>query len=167
MQKNWIGRSEGLRSAGVYSGRPTATPTWRSSPPVRTPFWRVLHGDRRRSSDWQGAGGAKSGAAEFCDRMPPRRHFEAAIETAEKKGSTPVIRVVKHPLDPDLDAAGLCRQFRADGLRHRRHLRLPGRRPARPGFCPQVQYGLPVKPVVMPNGCRSGDLRNHRRGLCR
>ena len=28
-------------------------------------------------------------------------------------------------------AAGLCRQFRADGIRHRRHLRLPGPRPAR------------------------------------
>src|SRR5205814_7624161 len=42
----------------------------------------------------------------------------------------------RHQGDPSVrcgvETAGLCRQFRADGIRHRRHLRLPGARPARP-----------------------------------
>ena len=33
---------------------------------------------------------------------------------------------VKHPVIEGRDPAGLCRQFRADGLWHRRHFRLPG-----------------------------------------
>ena len=44
-----------------------------------------------------------------------------------------------HPLDPSRTGAGLCRQFRADGIRHRRDLRLPGARPARPRFRPQIR----------------------------
>ena len=36
------------------------------------------------------------------------------------------------------EAAGLRRQLHRHGLRHRRHLRLPGPRPARPRFRPQI-----------------------------
>ncbi len=46
-------------------------------------------------------------------------------------------------------AAALHRQFHADGLRLRRHLRLPGPRPARPRFRPR-QDGLPVLDVFLP-----------------
>jgi leucyl-tRNA synthetase len=92
------------------------------------------------------ARGANPAMAEFCDQCRRAGTSLAALETAEKKGFDPVN--VVHPLDPGLDGPGLHRQFRADGLRHRRHLRLPFRRPARPGFCPQVQS--PVTPVVMP-----------------
>ena len=61
----------------------------------------------------------------------------ADLETAEKAGFDTGI-TVKHPLDRDLGIAGLCREFRADGLWHGRDLRLSFRRPARPGFRPQV-----------------------------
>ena len=45
---------------------------------------------------------------------PPRR-----------KASTPACEALPS-LRSELDAAGLCRQFRADGIWHRRDLRLPG-----------------------------------------
>ena len=38
---------------------------------------------------------------------------------------------------------GLDRQFRAHGIRHRRDFRLPLRRPARPGFRPQIRPARP------------------------
>ena len=43
------------------------------------------------------------------------------------------------PLQAGREAAGLRRQLHRHGLRHRRHLRLPGARPARPRFRPQVR----------------------------
>ncbi len=46
----------------------------------------------------------------------------AELETAEKLGFDTGLKVV-HPLDPDWTTAGLHRQFRADGLRHRRDFR--------------------------------------------
>ena len=49
----------------------------------------------------------------------------------------------RHPRGPsvrsELEAAGLCRQLRADGIRHRRDLRLPGARPARPRLRQQIR----------------------------
>ena len=50
---------------------------------------------------------------------------EADIEKAEKKGYDTGLTAA-HPFDRELEAAGDGGQFRADGLRHRRHLRLPG-----------------------------------------
>ncbi len=49
---------------------------------------------------------------------------EAAIETAEKRGYDTGLRV-RHPFMPERELPGLDRQFRADGIRHRRDLRLP------------------------------------------
>ena len=89
---------------------------------------------------------------------------EAAIETAEKRGYRTPARG-RAPVRPEPARAGLCRQFRADGIRHRRDLRLPGARPARPRFRPQI------RPAGDPGGAaagrRPGDLRDRRRGLCR
>ena len=50
---------------------------------------------------------------------------EAAIETAEKTGFDTGLKAV-HPFDPSGNLPGLRRQLRADGIRHGRHLRLPG-----------------------------------------
>ena len=63
----------------------------------------------------------------------------------------------------ELEAAGVCRELHPDGLRHRRDLRLPGARPARPGFRQQVRArqragGLPARPGPE-------DLRHHRHRL--
>ena len=50
---------------------------------------------------------------------------EAEIEKAEKLGYDTGLTAA-HPFDRGLEAAGDGGQFRADGLRHRRDLRLPG-----------------------------------------
>src|SRR5437763_1333448 len=63
----------------------------------------------------------------------------------------------------ELEAAGLCRQFRADGIRHRRDLRLPGARPARPRLRQQVRARQHAGGV--PAGCRSENVCDHRRCL--
>ena len=49
---------------------------------------------------------------------------QAAIETRREEGFDTGLRAL-HPFDPSWTPAGLCRQFRPDGLRHRRDLRLP------------------------------------------
>src|SRR3546814_10422298 len=54
--------------------------------------------------------------------------------------------------------------FRSDGLWHRRHLRLSGARPARPGFRAQICAAGPPRHRRRGGG-RAGLFR--RRGLCR
>ena len=52
----------------------------------------------------------------------------------------PRYRLERHPsARSDHSPAGVRRQFRADGIRHRRDLRLPGARSARPRFRPEVR----------------------------
>jgi leucyl-tRNA synthetase len=89
MQKNWIGRSEGLRCAGKSPIRrwPVVPTTSRSTPPVPTPFmarrsWRLPPITR-----WQKKLAAKDPAiAEFCDQCRRAGTSLAALETAEKTG---------------------------------------------------------------------------------
>ena len=59
----------------------------------------------------------------------------------------------RNPLDRRPGAAGLRRQLRADGLRHRRDLRLPGARPARPRVRAQI------RPAGHPGGAAAGRRR--------
>ena len=100
----------------------------------------VVPGAGAGASAVRRGGGARS-------RRPPRSSpnaagmgtTEAAIETAEKQGYDTGLRV-RHPF-LGRDLPGVDRQFRADGIRHRRDLRLPGARPARPRFRPQVRPG--------------------------
>ena len=47
------------------------------------------------------------------------------IETAEKKGFDTGLTAV-HPVQQGGESSCLCRQFRADGVRHGRDFRLPG-----------------------------------------
>ena len=84
---------------------------------------RELRRHRRRASDGPGA-------RRRAIPRPPRSSPSASaggtsaaeIETAEKKGFKTALEVV-HPLDPSVAAAGLHREFRADGLWHRRDFR--------------------------------------------
>ena len=69
-----------------------------------------------------------------CNRLGTS---EEAIEKAEKKGFDTGL-TAQHPFDPGLGSAALCGQLRTYGLRHRRHFRLSGARPARHGFRTQV-----------------------------
>ena len=129
MQRNWIGKSEGLRLLFEFGlkGAPAGSTSSRSSPPAPdTMFGADLRGDRRRPSAGQGAGGKGSGASPTSSpsatASAPRTE---AIEKAEKLGYDTGLHGETSGRS-GRDAAGLRRQFRADGLRHRRHLRLPG-----------------------------------------
>ena len=64
-----------------------------------------------------------------------------------------------------VDASGLRRQLRPDGLRHRRDLRLPGARPARPRFRQQIRARQHAGRV--PAWARPEHLRHHRYRLRR
>ena len=73
--------------------------------------------------------------AEFIEECRKIGTSEEALAKAEKKGfDTGLVAV--HPFKAGREAAGLCRQLHRHGLRHRRHLRLPRPRPARPRFRP-------------------------------
>ena len=141
MQANWIGRSEGLlvrwaldkktapkgyqRTRGLYDA-------------ARHAVRRVVHGDRRRSSARQGSRRKQSGARRLLRGVPPHGH----LRRRDRDGREAGLRH-RHPrrasVRQELEAAGLRRELHPDGLRHRRHLRLPGRRSARPRFRPQIR----------------------------
>ena len=126
MQENWIGRSEGARVrfplAGdgfdrqkleVFTTRPDTL--FGASFCAISPHHPLA---QKLAAD-------DPAIAEFiaeCDRIGTS---EAVIETAEKRGLTDP-RVRRPSVSARRQPAGLCRQFRADGIRHRRHLRLPG-----------------------------------------
>ena len=140
MQGNWIGKSRGLQfafDAGARHAR--SRPDRGLHDPARHAARRLLRRHLARPSARQAARGAttprsppsspSAGAA-----APPRKR----IEKAEKLGFDTGLRV-RHPLRHRLGTAGLHRQLHPDGLRHRRDLRLPGARPARPRFRAQVR----------------------------
>ena len=132
MQRNWIGKSRGLQFRFETVGAPAGFETlevFTTRPDTLCgasfaaispdhPLARALEARTRRSPPSSPSAGATGTS-------------EEEIETAEKRGIDTGIRVM-HPLDPALGAAGLDRQLHPDGLRHRRDLRLPGARPARP-----------------------------------
>ena len=165
MQKNWIGRSEGLLVR--FALDPKTTPSGESELEIFTTRPDTLFGAKfmALSPDHPlaAAAAAKNPAlAEFIAECKQRGTAQAEIDTAEKMGFDTGIKAV-HPFDPSVEAAGLCRQFHLDGIRHRRHLRLPGARPARPRLRQQIrarQYagGLSAGPG-------SEDLRHHRHRL--
>ena len=66
----------------------------------------------------------------FIDECAKVGTSEEELAKAEKKGFDTGI-VADASADPGSQAEGVRRQLRADGLRHRRDLRLPGARPAR------------------------------------
>ena len=82
-----------------------------------------------------------------CRRMGTS---EAAIETAEKRGYDTGL-TVRHPFLAGATLPGLDRQFRADGIRHRRDLRLP-RRTTSATWSSRASTAWRVTPVVLPPG---------------
>ena len=141
MQQNWIGRSEGL--AGPLRARSRDGAGGESELEVYTTRPDTLFGARFMAlapdHPLARAAAARDPAlAAFIEECRRTGTAAEAIETAEKLGYDTGIRAV-HPFDPDVDAAGLRRQLHPDGLRHRRDLRLPGARPARPRLRPQIR----------------------------
>ena len=163
MQKNWIGRSEGLLLRFMLD--PATAPNKESELEIFTTRPDTLFGAKfmALSPDHplaQAAAAKNPKLAAFIAECKKMGTSQAAIDTAEKMGFDTGIKAI-HPFDRELEAAGLCRQFHSDGLRHRRHLRLPGARPARPGLRQQIRSrqhagGLPAGPGPE-------DLRHHRR----
>ena len=152
MQRNWIGRSEGLLVRFALDpeddagGRERARSLHHAAGhAVR----REVHGARARSSAGDGGGGEEPEARGVHRRVQTPRHRgrdhrdrrEAGLRHRHPRGAS---------VRPGVDAAGLRRELHPDGLRHRRDLRLPGARPARPRLRQQVrarQYagGLPAR----------------------
>ena len=163
MQENWIGKSRGCgsasgspsRSAGhegfeVFTTRPDTI--FGASFAALSPDHPIAAGARRR---------AARDVAAFIAECKKGGTTAAELETAEKKGFDTGLEG-RPPARSRLAAAGLHRQFRADGLRHRRHFRLPGARPARPRIRPQI------RPAGAPGGrcfARGGGRAGRRRGL--
>ena len=141
MQRNWIGKSEGLRVRFAFDQPVPAHPeplevfTTRHDTLFGASFIAI-------SPDHPLAGGARRRATRRSPTSSPSvtapGPASPRIETAEKKGFDTGLRVV-HPFRPEVTLPVYRRQLRADGLRHRRDLRLPGARPARPRLRPEVR----------------------------
>ena len=165
MQRNWIGRSEGMLVR--FALDPATTPAGETELKIFTTRHDTLFGAKFMAiaADHplaQAAAAKNAKLAEFIAECQTHRHRAGNHRHRGEAGFR-----YRHPRDPpvrsELEAAGLRRQFRADGIRHRRDFRLPRARPARPRFRQQIrprQYagGLSGRPG-------SEDLRDHRHRL--
>ena len=165
MQKNWIGRSEGLLVR--FALDPKTAPNGETELEVFTTRPDTLFGAkfmarRARSSAGRGGGEEKSEARRVHRGMPASRH-----RASRNRHRREARLRHRHPRAPsvrqNLDAAGLCGELYFDGIRHRRHFRLPGARSARPRICQQI----PARQHAgrLSAGRRSDDIRHHRHAL--
>ena len=142
MQENWIGtlRGPALRSrfAGIAGGVDERLEVFTTRPDTLFGASFVAHRARpsagRPSSRASRSRGSPPSSPNAARAAPPRPRSRPP----EKKGFDTGLRCAP-PVRPGRRAAGLDRQLHADGLRHRRHLRLPGARPARLRVRPQVR----------------------------
>ena len=164
MQRNWIGKSEGLRLLFevVRSDKSTATSIEVFTTRPDTIFgaaFIALSPDHPLSTELA----AKDAALkEFIDECHRRGTATETLEKGEKLGYATGLWV-KHPVARGPDPARLCRELRAHGLRHRRHLRL-GRRttsatstspastacPCCPSSCPRAPIPHPSSSAMRP-----------------
>jgi leucyl-tRNA synthetase len=145
MQKNWIGRSEGLLlrweldPATVPGGAKEVTVYTTRPDTLFGASFLAISADHPLAKEAAGRSAEIEAFCEECRRAgtAPRHVARRPRNCGEER------RRYRHPRQasarPDLGAAGLRRQFRADGLRHGRHLRLPVRRPTRSRLRPQVR----------------------------
>ena len=165
MQKNWIGRSEGL--AGPLRARPGDDAGRRDGTrhfhdPARHAVRRQVHGDRARPSAGEVRRRQEPGACRLHRRGEAHRHGRGG----DREGGKARLRY-RHPRPPplrrDLGAAGLRRELHPDGIRHRGDLRLPGARPARPRLRQQIRARQHARRLPAGRGPRR--LHHHRHRL--
>ncbi|CAN7638321.1 leucine--tRNA ligase [Rhizobium sp. LjRoot254] len=152
MQKNWIGRSEGLivrwkvvpgtspaneHDLTVYTTRPDT---------IFGASFMAISADHPMA---RAAAARDSAIAEFCDEC--RRHGTslAAMETAEKKGIDTGVRVV-HPFDPAWEIPVYVANFVLMEYGTGAIFGCPSGDQRDLDFA--NKYGLPVVPVVLPPG---------------
>ena len=162
MQANWIGKSRGARvfwqlTDAVGRRSRQARDLHHAA---RHALWRFLRGAVARTSAGHRAGREGSGPAALRRRKPQDRHRRGrGRDRGEDRLQAAAARQAS--VDAGQDPAGLCRQLRADGIRHRRHLRLPRPRRARPRIRHQV------RPADHPGGDARGrrpqELQRRRR----
>ena len=129
MQRNWIGRSEGLRFAfDLVDGRgPAARRQARRlyDPPRHHLRRHLLRPLGRSSADPRSRPSAGPRSPQFRREWPrsaPARRRSSAPRRRAVRSSS----IARPSLPRGRAASGLCRQFRADGLWRGRHIRLPG-----------------------------------------
>ena len=118
---------------------------------------------RRAGSSARGRGGGEQQKARRLHRRMPAPRHRAGRDRHRREAGLRYRHQGGASVRSDLEAAGLCRQFHLDGLRHRRDFRLPGARPARPRLRQQIRPrqcagGLPAR-------AGSEDFRHHRHRL--
>ena len=141
MQRNWIGRSEGLLIR--FALDPKTAPAAETELKIFTTRHDTLFGAKFMAIApdhplAQAAAAKNPALAEFIAECKRHGTAQAIIDTQEKHGLRH-----RHPggasVRSELDAAGLRGELRPDGIRHRRDLRLPGARPARPRLRQQIR----------------------------
>ena len=153
MQKNWIGRSEGLLVRFTLDAAHHAQParaSSRSSPPAPTPcsaraFWRSRPIIRSRPQRPR----SNPALAAFIAECKHTGTATAAIETAEKKGFDTGMRAL-HPFDPGWKLPVYVANFVLMDYGTGAIFGCPAHDQRDLDFA--RKYGLPVTPVVCPEG---------------
>ena len=167
MQRNWIGRSEGLLIR--FALDPATAPAGESEVKVFTTRHDTLFGAKfmasRRIIRCAAAAAAKNPAlAEFIAECKRHGTAQAIIDTQEKLGFDTGIRAV-HPFDPCWALPVYVANFVLMEYGTGAIFGCPAHDQRDLDFV--NKYGLGNMPVVCPPGRRSGIVRHHRHGLCR
>ncbi len=163
MQENWIGRSEGARV--LFRDRRPGRADRNLHDAAGHALRRLVPRACRRTTRWPSIWRReRCRARRLHRRMQPHGHQRGGDrDRRETRLSDPARSGA--PVRSEPAGPGLGRQFRADGIRHRRHLRLPGARPARPRIRPQIRAA--GDPGGVAAGRRPATVRDRRRGLRR
>ena len=148
---------QGDRTQGPERGRGLYDAT-------RHAVWRCVHRACTRSSARQGRGQGQPEARRLLRGVPPHGHLRRRARDRRETG-------LRHrhprgaPVRQELEAAGLRGKLHPHGVRHRRHLRLPLGRSARPRFRAQIFAALRAGGAAAGRGRRN--VRHHRQSLRR
>lgn len=152
MQKNWIGRSEGMlirweiaQKADLADASEVTVYTTRPDTLFGASFI-AISADHPLAKD---AAAKNQAIAEFCDECRRAGTSLAALETAEKKGMDTGIRV-RHPFDPSWELPVYVANFVLMDYGTGAIFGCPSGDQRDLDFA--RKYGLPVLPVVMPEG---------------